>query len=384
MYRFFQRRPPYGGTFNWEDAGSDFLIFRERFSYFHTPHFWDAFAYPFAYPAPLGVAYWLLYKLPDAVQMYLLFSIAALLAWALFFSARLAAYDVSRAGSLALLVLFLASAWPVHMLLETGNLETLVALALGAGVLAALRGRWWLGAALIGVAGSMKFYPLTLLGLMLAQRRYKEFVWGLLVAVLVTIASLAMLGPNIFAAQRHINDGLLFLEHRYVLFPVANGLQFSHSLFNFVKMGAAGFARLQGQRTASTQALQLAAEIYVPVTAVCAAVLYFLRIRRLPVLNQVIALTVCAVLLPPYSLDYTLVQLLIPMGLLIVFTVAEWSVGRQPPGLNICFFCFALIFTTGAYFEWKYRFASQVRTLAMLVLLAVAARYRYADAGEPA
>jgi hypothetical protein len=312
------------------------------------------------------------------------FSIAVLIAWALFFSARLSTYGIPRAGSLALLVLFLASAWPVHMLIETGNMETLVALALGTGVLAALRGRWWLGAALIGIAGSMKLYPLILLGLMLSQRRYKEFAWGLLVALLVTIASLAILGPNIFEAQRHINDGLVFFERRYVLFPVANGLQFSHSLFNLVKLAAAGIARLHGQRTASTQALQFAAEIYVFIAGVFAAALYFLRIRHLPMLNQVIALTVCAVLLPPYSLDYTLVQLLVPIGLLFVFAVAQWRRGFEPPGLDICFFCFALIFTTGAYFQWKYRFAAQVRTLAMLVLLAIVLRYRYVDAEEPA
>jgi hypothetical protein len=205
-----------------------------------------------------------------------------------------------------------------------------------------------------------------------------------LVALLVTMASLATLGPTIFEAQHHINAGLVFFERRYVLFPLPNGLQFSHSLFNLVKLAVAAGARLHGERTVSPDALQLAAAVYVPVVALLSVALYVVRIRYLPMLNQAIALTVCAVLLPPYSLDYTLVQLLVPMGLLSVFAVAEWRQGHQPPGLEACFFCFALIFSTGSYFEWKYRFAAQVRTLAMLVLLAVVLRYRYDDAGEAA
>jgi hypothetical protein len=230
----------------------------------------------------------------------------------------------------------------------------------------------------------MKIYPLTLLLLLLPQRRYKEFAAGLLAAALVTAMSLAILGPGILEAQHHINDGLIFFEHRYVLFPLPNGLQFSHSLFNLVKLGVAAAARLHGERTASPDALQRAVAVYVPAIALLSLALYVARIRHLPMLNQVIALTVCAVLLPPYSLDYTLVQLLVPMGLLCVFTVAQWRQGRQPRGLDICFTCFALIFTTGAYFQWKYRFAAQIRTLAMLVLLAAVLHHRYADAGEPA
>ena len=382
MAHFFHQRPPYGGTFAWEGAGSDFLIFRERFAFFGTPHFWDASGYPFTYPAPLAVAYWLLYKLPHAVEAYLALSMLVLVLWAWYFSARMAEYGMSAGRWMVLLVLFLAAAWPVRFLLETGNMEMLVALALGAGVLAALRGRCWMGAALIGFAGAMKLYPLTLLGLMLSRRRYREFVFGLVVAALATVASLAMLGPSVAEAQRHIDDGLVFFEQRYVLAPLPDALQFGHSLFNVVKLGVAAGARLHGERNASPHQLQLALAVYVALAAVLALLLYVLRIRHAPLLTQAIALTVCAVLLPPFSLDYTLVQLLVPMGLLCVFAAAQWRQGIEPRGLGLCFTCFALIFTTGAYFQWKYRFAAQVRTLALLVLLTALLHYRYADAGE--
>lgn len=369
----FHLRPPYGGTFSWNDSGEDLLIFRFQYLFFHTPRFWSAGIYPFTYPAPLGVVYWLLYKLPHIVELYLAFSIAALLLWALYFARRM----LRPLPALALLVVFLAASWPIRFLLQTGNTETIVALSLGCGVLAALRGRWWLGAALIGVAGSMKLYPLTLLAFILAQRRYREFVWGLAVAAATYLASLAVLGPTIPEAQRNIVRGMAFLGHRYVLTRLPNGLQFSHSPFNLVKLGIFIVARLQGLTEARIESLySTALTIYIPLAAFVFLIVY-LRLRRMPVLNQVIALTVCAVLLPPYSVDYTLVQLLVPLGLLCLFTFEAWRIGDQPSGLHICFTCFAILFSTGAYFELKYRFAAQFRTAALLVLLVAVLHYRF-------
>ena len=376
----FHVRPPYGGTFSWDDPSEDLLIFRARFLAFHTPHFWDAGGYPFTYPAPLGVVYWLLYKLPHVAALYLAFSIIVFLLWAWFFALRFAA----PTKAFALLVLFLAASWPVRFLLQTGNMETVVALFLGIGILSAVNGRWYVAATLIGVAGSMKLYPLALLGLVLSQRRYREFVWGLFTAAITTIASLAFLGPSVFEAQRHIADGLAFLTDRYVLAPLPDGLQFSHSLFNLIKLCVFVFAKLKSLPASSTASLMATAlHWYLPLAAIAALLLY-LRIRQMPILNQIIALTTCAVLLPPFSLDYTLVQLLVPFGLLCVFAADNWRKQQQPAGLSLCFTCFALLFSTGAYFEVRYRFAAQVRTLALIVLLAAMLHYRFAQEEDPA
>ena len=369
----FHMRPPYGGTFHWDDPFQDLLIFRPRFLDFHTPHFWDADLYPFTYPAPLGVVYWFLYRLPHVVGLYLAFSTTILILWAWFFARRFA----TPAKTFALLLLFLAASWPVRFLLQSGNMEIAVAVLLGVGILAALRGRWYVAATVIGIAGSMKLYPLALLGLLLAQRRYRAFIWGLVAAAATTIASLAFLGPTVFEAQRHIADGILFLQQRYVLAPLPDGLQFNHSLFNLIKLCVFVVAKLQSLPAGSTASLMaIALHFYFPLAAITALLLY-LRIRQMPLLNQVVALTVCAVLLPPFSLDYTLVQLLIPFGLLCVFAVDTWRKQRQPAGLALCFTSFALLFSTGAYFEVRYRFAAQVRTLALIVLLAAMLHYRF-------
>ena len=141
MSYFFHIRPPYSGTFSWEDAGQDLLIFRPRFLAFHTPHFWDPGLLPFTYPAPLEVVYWLAYHIPHLAAIYLALGIAILAAWAWHFAVRFAAFGISRNWAFGALLAFLAMGWPVRMLLQTGNLEMLLALALGTGILAALSGR---------------------------------------------------------------------------------------------------------------------------------------------------------------------------------------------------------------------------------------------------
>jgi hypothetical protein len=384
----FHRRPPYGGSFAWEDTNTDFELFRFRFAYFHTPRFWDAPGFPFDYPAPLGVVYWLLYKLPYGAWIYLGLGIAALAVWAWYFAKELALRGVSRSHALLCLVLFVPLCWPVRMLLQDGNLETVLAIVLGAGVVAASRERWYLAAGLIGLAGSMKIYPLILLGLVLSQRRYREFAWGVAIAVAVTLASLWWLGPSVVEAQRHIDVGLAYIVNRDALLPVANGLQGSHSLFNLVKIAVAVADHLTHapSRNEAGRALVLAREylqmraalkVYLPVLAVLATAMYWLRLRHMPLLNQIVGLSVCAVLLPADSLDYTLVNLLVPLGMVCVFAAEQWQKREQPRGLAVCLACFAFIFTTGDYFRLKYLFASQVRTLAMLVLLAMVVRFPY-------
>jgi hypothetical protein len=147
-------------------------------------------------------------------------------------------------------------------------------------------------------------------------------------------------------------------------------------------VGTALVARMHGARTASVEELRLALLWYSPIAATGGIALYTLRIRHMPMLNQVIALTILAVTLPPYSLDYTLVNLLLPLGLLMLYAVAEWREGRQPPGLNACFASFILILSTGAFFQLRYRFASQIRTLALLTLLGTVVRFAYPQPRE--
>ena len=359
----------------------DFWAFKPRFVYFHTASFWTVDEYPFTYPPVLGVIFAVLYKIPHVLRLYLLTCVAALTAWA-----WIAAREITlRCGSsrwiaLAFTLSIPLTAWPVFLLLTSANIEGLVAIVLAAGIWAVLRRRWWPGAALIAIAGSMKIFPLALLALLLTRRRYREFAGGLAVVAILTVASLAILGPSVMEAQRHIAAGLSFVKYTYALSVTQYAPDVSHSLFSPIKFSAIVLYRLLHPatwRSGQQAVLDLIYNIYVPFACVLGLLAYFLRIRRMPMLNQVFALSVCAVLLPPFSVDYTLINLLLPLGLLLVYTAENWRMGIAVKGLQACYVCFAFLYPIGTFFTLKYRFGSLVRSVALTALLVVVLRYPF-------
>jgi hypothetical protein len=388
LIHLFHQRPVWGGSFVWQDTGGDYRLFVSRFQHFHTPEFWTLPGIPFTYPAPLGVVQWFFYRFRSGEQLFFWLSLLALSLWAWYFSGQLARRGLSRPASFALLAVFVPLCWPVRWELQTGNMEAVVAVFLGAGVLAASRRRWGLAGILIGLAGSMKLFPFLLMGLLLSRRRYKEIAFGLVTAAIITVASLAWLGPSVIEAQHQVNAGVAFVVERDALFPVVNGIPFNHSLFTLVKetIALVDFTRHPGEHTEPLRKaraarqypiMKAALHLYLPAVAVLGTLLYFLRLRRLPFLNEATALTVCAVLLPPDSFDYTLTHLLVPLGLLLVYAVDAWRLGLRQRGVAAALLCFAFILMTGDYFRFRYQFNTEVRTLALCALLAVVCIYPF-------
>jgi hypothetical protein len=378
-------RHPYGLNLIWgSDRWWDFLVYKARFAHFHTPRFWTIVSFPFVYPAPLAIVFGLLYKLAHPLRDFLAGCAVALIAWVLWFARNLRACGVRTRAAILFALTVSLSAWPVWFFFTTANIEGVLVVTLGVGVILVLRRHFWLGAALIGVAGSMKIYPIILLGLLLSQRRYKQFAWGLAVAGMVTIGSLAFVGPSVLQASHTIALGIDFERDAYVFSLQPNDTFFNHSLFVPVKFLISHLAQLRHpmppprteleQLTHNHALLQTPYLVYLALAAIAGVVAYFVRIRHLPLLNQTIALTVCAVLLPPISLDYTLLHLLIPFAFLCLYAC------RQSPAISerspvLVFACFAIIFTIGTFFTIRYRFAAPVRILALAVLLFGALRH---------
>ena len=383
----------YGLLRLWNDGfWWDLWVFEERFRYFRTPMFWNAFYYPFTYPAAMGVVLAGLYRIPHILRWYLLTCVAALAGWTWLVAAAMTSRGgVPRRVALAFTVTIAVTAWPFALLLSSANTEGLVAMILAGGVWSVLRRRWWLGAALIAFAGALKIFPLALLALLLSRRRYKEFAGAVALAIVVTVISLAILGPTISGAQAHIIAGLSFVKYTYGLAVTSAMLDVNHSLFAPIKFGLVALNRTvhpTSWAVFQTAWVERAYNIYVPLVWVVGVALYFFRIRRLPMLNQVLALTSCAILLPPFSVDYTLLQQLLPLGLLCVYAAESWRRDLEPAGLRGCFLCFALLYPIGSFFIIRYRFGSMVRCFALTALLVVVLRYPFAwpelDAEETA
>ena len=365
---------PWGMQLLWgQDFGWDLLVFRDRFLHFRSPDFWQIPGIPLTYPATVGVVFGMLYKFAHPVVLYLGLCAMGGVAWAIWLGRRLVANGVAKAPAAIFVFTVAATCWPLWVLVDTANIEGLVAILLGAGILALVHRRWWLAAALIGIAGAMKIFPLALLVLLLSRRRYKEFTGGIGIALAITLASLAILGPSIPEAQRHIDTGLRVVTTGDALALTSPGPDTNHSLYTVVRYSVL----LAHHRHPHTSVPQPALDpallrpvytAYLIVGAIAAVATYFLRLRRLPMLNQIVAVTVCAVLLPPLSRDYTLVHLLVPLGLLCGYTAKQ----RRPVrGLAACFLCFSLILTAGTYLDFIYPLASQVRAAALLSLFAL-------------
>jgi hypothetical protein len=363
---------PYGVTLFWDGfVGSDFSVFAERSHHFGAASYWDEFNYPFTYPAPLGLVFALFFKLAHPLAVYLGLCGAGLIVWAVCLVRGLAAAGIGVLHGAGFAALMLAAAWPVVALFNTANIEGLVAILLAAGVYGVLRERYWLGATLIGLAAAMKLFPFILLALLLSRRRWKEFAWGLAVAALTTIVSLAALGPTIIDAQRHIADGLRFVDQAFILSTQRDALNYSHSLFSIVKFVVVIVARGAGWHDEAAL-LSTTLRVYMVAAAIGGVALYFAIIRKLPMLNQLLALTVCAVLLPPLSADYTLLELLLPFGLLCLYAAES---GERLRALAACFGCFAALFAWETFLTIRYSFDRPMRTLALTVLLIIVLRW---------
>jgi hypothetical protein len=372
----------YGILRLWNDGfWWDLWVFEERFRYFRTPAFWNAFRYPFTYPAAMGVVLAVLFRIPHILRWYLLTCIAALCGWAWIVAREMAVRGaIARRIALAFTLTIAATAWPFWLLFSSANTEGLVAIILAAGVWSVLRRRWWLGAALIALAGALKIFPLALLALLLSRRRYKEFTGALLFAAILTVGSLAILGPTIAVAEYHIAAGLTFIKSTYALAVTSAMLDVNHSLFAPIKFALVGLNRVLYPSTWPAHQpvlLEAAYNVYLALACIFGVVLYFGRIRRLPMLNQVLALTICAVLLPPFSVDYTLLQLFLPLGLLCIYTVESWRKNLVPAGLRASFICFAFLYPIGSFFTIRYRFGSMVRCFALTALLIAVLRHPF-------
>jgi hypothetical protein len=382
MSKLLHTPQPYGFTyFSHELLWLDFRTFQNQSLHFRTPAYWDDYGYPFTYPALVAVIFGLLYALPKAVQIYVALLVCGFTAWLVWFVRGLASRGIDRSQAAAFALIVLAASWPVFHQLDTANIEGMMAIALAIGVLAVLRGRTWLGATLIGIAISMKMFPFILLGLLFSKRRYKEFAFSLVVAAGLTWASLAALGPSVAVAQHNIDGGIKFVKEVFMVPTTAIAIGFSHALFSPVKFALAIVYRLfhpghdRAEQFGERMLMYKALKAYMAFAAVTGLALYFGRLRRMPMLNQVTVLTTCAVVLTPFSSDYTLCHLLIPFALLCFYTIETHRTGRTIAGLQSSFVCLCFILGYESFFTIKYPLATPVRTFALVALLITALRY---------
>jgi hypothetical protein len=373
---FVMHRPhPYNWPFMPFFDNVDMRCYIARFHAFHRIEFFSfdpKFGPIFGYPAPGAVLYKLFYLSPRPIRFFFVVSLSlmTILAAALFRAIR--AEGVSLRATALFMSCAVVLSYPLWFEFLLANLEVFVFLAIAAGILAFLRGHTYTAAALIAIAGSIKLVPLIYLGLLIARRQYRQVLFAAALVGGITLASLWLVCPNIALSWRGVNMGLNLFRNSYMLHFRSDEIGFDHSIFAAIKQFTLTF------ETPSTISVVLSR--YTCLAAMTGILLFFTRIQKLPVLNQILCLTVAELVLPPLSHDYTLLNLYLSWGLLIVLCLREARKGRRIPGMMAVFFCFAILMSPETeIIAAGQSYGGQMKCAVLLALVVLALRFPFAS-----
>lgn len=366
---------PYISQFFPFNAYIDLFDFRARFYHFHHLDFFSV-AHSrgaiFSYPAPVGLLYALFFW-PNA-HIHLFFTALTTLpvvVLVVMLGRAMMRRGLSAGATAFFLLTTCLMSYPFWFNYFLANMEVCIFILLAFGVIAYLRGHLYLAAALIGVAGSMKIFPLILLGLFFARRQYRQFAFSLLVAAATFFGSIWMECPSFFVARAGMADGAKTMNDALIRkwLPLENG--FDHSLFAF-------FKRLVHRHFQGDVVPVPYLNAYLLLAAFTGLTLYFLYIRRLPLLNQILSLYLAAVLLPPMSHHYTLMHLYLPWGLLVLFAIDSARQGKHVPGLLSAFVCFGVLFSSESEFILHAASLSgQIKAMVLVALWYVSMKFPF-------
>jgi hypothetical protein len=353
---------------------SDFTIFQERFRYFHEATFFQLPGFPFTYPAPIAVVFNGFFQFgAHALSAFISFCFLVFMCACFALGRAMIHRGLEMDQMVTFIVYSMLLSYPFWFLVDRANIEIMNWLLVALGVTAYWHKRWYLAAAFFGVAISFKIFPFVFLGLLLSARKYWAVAWGIVICTLMTLVSTWFMGPTYQTASAGIANGLDFFRVQYMLQVHPSEIGFDHSVFAIVKEltfrphiahGLYYLPWLYG---------------YMAVCAVVGVILYFLRIRTLPRANQILALAVVSILLPPVSSDYTLVYLYIPWGVLVLVSISLNNV-RKVRGLVFCFVCMAFLMAPESFAVIHgIRIAGQLKAIVLLILFIVSITYPFED-----
>jgi hypothetical protein len=350
----------------------DFLLYRNRFQHFHHPDFFTVDpAMTFLYPAPMAVLYEIFFRFhAAALAVFLSFIAGSFLVTGILLGRAMLRRGVSTLKVGAFIAANLLLSYPMWFDFKQGNMEIGVWVVVALGVWAFCKGRGYSAAACFGIAGSMKIFPLVYLGLLLATRKYREVVFAGIAAIAATLISLWLVGSDIPETWRHIQAGVALFRFSYMLHYHPGEIGFDHSAFSLVKCWL--------HRRGISEIPSGVLNAYLAIAAIAGTALYFLRIRYLPLINQVLCLSVASILLPPVSYDYTLMHLYIPWAMLVLFAQDQWQSGRNVAGLTAVFIALAILVSPESEFIHHIdHVGGQIKALALIALMFLGLKYPF-------
>ena len=282
------------------------------------------------YPAPMMCAYFVFTRLfAHPLRTFFLFVLMVAFSAAACLGAALARSAANRGLFWITVAASLFLSFPLMFVIERSNMECVVWAVQILGLFAFLQKRYWLAGLLIALAASMKVYPGLLFLLFLPKKRYKELAVSAVAFAAYTLAALQIIRPSIPQALVEVQTGLARVKHTHMVsFLPAENWQ-DHSLFSVVKVLVTVVAPADLVRI--NHWIERTAAPYSAVVVIGFGAFYWLCLRKLPLLNQTIALLLLSVSLPFMSNEYTLLQLYPGWACLMVFLATDVTEGRVTP-----------------------------------------------------
>ncbi len=355
---------------------SDWIFYIPHGIHFGEPHFLlregPGWGLPFAYPIPCIYVYLAFARLfSNTTLAYLIFAEVAFLTITLLFSLYLRRIQAGLLPQLCTWAALLLG-MPVIFTLERGNFEIFVWILVAGGVTAFIKDWKYAAAILFALAACAKIYPAIFFLLFVRRRQAAPILVGIAVIVVTFAASLRGAGPDVHATLGDISAISKRLHDEQLLRAYEDNLRWDHSLLSqekqLVYTTDRAFHLIPKD---GNPPFPISLRIYTFLAPLAFAALYLLRLRRLPLLNQFATLTLCSILLPFVSYEYTLINLLLVWAAFLVFLHQDVASGRVTlPALRLrqAGMLFGAVFAplTAICFE---HFSGQVKGILLVLLL---------------
>jgi hypothetical protein len=266
--------------------------------------------------------------------------------------------------------------FPIARLVHQGNIELVLWIFAAVGVWEFLRGWDDAAAVLWGLAAAMKLFPVVLLLLLLPRGKWRAFGVGVTTFVAATVLSLWWLGPTMEIAWRGSLQNVFGYQSVRVSEWSLRELAANHSALTLAKLAA----KLMGVPLAG---------LTLPYYACGALVLglaFFWRLWKMPVANQLLAVSVFMVMFPPVSYFHALVHLYAPLLLLLFVAIRAERAGVQVRGLKGTAILFVPLFASWTLLTIPrvFIFDGLVQAALLLVIFGCALRFPFAVVGAEA
>ena len=226
-----------------------------------------------------------------------------------------------------------------------------------------------LAGVLLGGAIALKLYPFIFLGLLLAKKEYRALIATCLSAGLWMLVGLITETGNVLTSARGTADGLKLFSSEYAE-KIHAALGWDHSAFALLKIPVFWLGG----------SISHLLQVYMLIAALTGLLCYVLRVWKLPVFNQITALSIFCILLPPVSFEYTLMQMFPAFGVFCCMAVRQQDDKYIAKRLDVVGVCFGLLFSLlGFAIIHGHLVEGQLKSFVLIFLLVYVLRFPFYD-----